>query len=264
MSHELRTPLNAIIGFSELHRDGDVAQAHPDLGEDLERIHASGLHLLELITDVLDAAQLEEGTLPLHVARFPLDELVLELADMATTLAARRRNTFRCTVDPDVGWIETDRRRLHHALEGLLVNAAKFTTDGAIELAVTRTDHQVSFRVVDTGVGMTSEQQARAFDLFYLGDDSITRRQEGAGIGLAVARRVVQRMGGDIAVDSTPGRGSAFTVTLPCSASDHAGAAPAAETRAHAADGAVRPIDTTPPRAEPPAPPVETKARPAA
>ena len=217
MSHELRTPLNAILGYSELLLEGAVG-AMPE-AEDLRRIIRAGSHLLGLIDDMLDLTKIEAGKLELAAEPVAVADLVHGVREMVAPLLTAEGNTLHLDVDPAAGVMVSDPGRLRQVLLNLLSNACKFTHGGLIRLHVAPAlggagDHLL-FTVADQGIGMTEEQRARAFDPFFQGDASTTRRYGGAGLGLTIVRRIVAQMGGDIAVASAPGAGTRFDVTLP-------------------------------------------------
>ena len=219
VSHELRTPLNAIIGYSELLKeeivDLDVAQLGPDLG----RIEASGRLLLALINDILDLSKIEAGKMEIHCEEFPLAPLLDQVTSTVGPLVERRANTLLVEGAASAGSMHTDRTKLLQMLLNLLSNASKFTEAGTITLSVRRERPNgaevVCFEVRDTGIGMTAEQMGRLFQAFSQAEASTASKYGGTGLGLAITRRFSQLMGGDVRVDSVPGSGSTFTLTLP-------------------------------------------------
>jgi signal transduction histidine kinase len=219
MSHELRTPLNAIIGYSEmLIEEAEEGGATP-LVPDLQKIQGSGRHLLGLINDVLDVSKIEAGKLELHVESVRVASMVEEVAATAAPLAARRRNRLETEASGAPAVIRADEMRLRQVLLNLLSNAAKFTEDGRIALRADgmRDDggEWVAFTVRDTGIGMSAEQRAKLFQPFTQVDASPTRRYEGTGLGLTIAKRLVEMMGGTIRLESEPGVGTMVEVRLP-------------------------------------------------
>ena len=214
MSHELRTPLNAIIGFSELMR-GEPAEANSLSvpAEWVEHIHSSGQHLLGLINDVLDITKVEAGRLDLHFEPVDVSQAIAESVGGLRPLAERKNIELVTETEREV--IKVDRGRFRQVLYNLLSNAIKFTPDGGrITLTTTAEPDAVRVAVADTGVGISVDDQAHVFEEFrQVGD--LSARQEGTGLGLALTRRLVEAHGGSIAVESVPGKGSTFTVTLP-------------------------------------------------
>ncbi|MET0396014.1 MAG: histidine kinase N-terminal 7TM domain-containing protein [Longimicrobiaceae bacterium] len=218
VSHELRTPLSGILGSCEILVE--EAATPPAMVPDLERIRASGYELLRLIDELLDLSKMEAGRIELSPEPFEVAVLVREVADTVRPLAERKDVALDADVAPDPGWVLADRVRLRQVLLNLVANAVKFTERGTVRLearcegAAGETGRAV-FRVRDTGIGITPEQIERLFQPFVQADASTTRRYGGTGLGLAIAERFCRLMGGSIAVESVPGEGSTFTVTLP-------------------------------------------------
>jgi len=225
MSHELRTPLNAIIGYSELlideAEDTQAAPRQASLIPDLQKIHAAGKHLLELINDVLDLSKIEAGKMPLSLETFDIGTLVRGVASTIQPLLENNANTLEVQCDDDLGSMHADQTKVRQILFNLLSNACKFAERGTITLVVTRQigseeeGQRIQMRVSDTGIGMTAEQLGKLFQAFSQADASIQQKYGGTGLGLALSRHFAQMMGGDIAVESERGKGSTFTVTLP-------------------------------------------------
>ncbi|WP_223423800.1 ATP-binding response regulator [Tateyamaria pelophila] len=219
MSHELRTPLNAIIGYSEMLSE-DAAELGFDTAiEDLEKIMASGRHLLSLINDVLDLSKIEAGKMEIYTETFDLHPLLDEVAATVAPLITKNGNELVLNVDMPTGTIETDKTKLRQNLFNLLSNAAKFTKNGRIALNVTETvRHQETFfkfAVVDDGIGMTADQSQKLFQAFVQADQSTTRNFGGTGLGLAIAQQFTRMMGGEISVESADGKGSTFWFEIP-------------------------------------------------
>jgi signal transduction histidine kinase/CheY-like chemotaxis protein len=216
MSHELRTPLNAIIGYSEMLTEEAKESGAAEIVPDLEKIRTAGKHLLELINSVLDISKIEAGKMELFAETFRVERLAREVADVAIPLAARNNNRLEAAVAPDVGEMRADQTKVRQSLYNLVSNACKFTSDGEVRIEVSRaSDGFVTFAVRDTGVGMTPAQMGRLFQSFAQGDASTSRRFGGTGLGLALSRSFARMMGGDISVESEPGKGSVFTMRIP-------------------------------------------------
>jgi PAS domain S-box-containing protein len=227
MSHELRTPLNAILGYSELLQDEAREAGMTDLAADLGKIHQSASNLLALITRVLDYSKIEAGRMELQLESFDITTLVDEVMSVSRPLAARNGNRLEAKHPPDIGTMVADRPKVQQVLLHLLGNAAKFTTNGAIRLSVSRSldqgIEQVHFQVADTGIGMTQEQMAELFQAFTQADATIAQQYGGSGLGLAISQSYCQLMGGRIMVESAPDQGATFTVTLPAEVSARGG-----------------------------------------
>jgi len=220
MSHELRTPLNAIIGYSEMLVEEAEDSGHDALVPDLQKILTAAKHLLGLINSVLDLSKIEAGKMSLFVERFSVARVIDEVVDTARPLMAQKRNRFVAAVPDGIGDAQADMTKVRQVLLNLLSNASKFTEDGEIRLEVKRVQDEegtdwLTFRVSDTGIGMTEDQMSKLFRAFSQADASTTRKYGGTGLGLVISRKFCQLMRGDIAVESTFGEGTTFTVTLP-------------------------------------------------
>jgi len=219
MSHELRTPLNAIIGYSEMLEDESQELEHAEFAKDLQKIQSAGKHLLALINDVLDLSKIEAGKMALQLENFDLPVLIKEMVSTFHLTAEKNANKLRVRLSEDAGTMRGDITKVRQILFNLMSNACKFTDHGTISLEVDRitVDAQecIRFRVVDTGIGITPEQQRRLFQEFVQADGSISRKYGGSGLGLVLCDRFVKMMEGDINVDSEFGHGSIFTVRLP-------------------------------------------------
>ncbi len=215
MSHELRTPLNAIIGYSEMLKEEAEDAGHDDYGPDLDKVLAAGRHLLSLVNDILDLSRIEAGKVELYLESF---DLAAELGHVVSTvkpLLTRNGNTLNVECPADIGTMTADLTKFRQVMFNLLSNAAKFTSEGTITLAVERDGDRVSLRVSDSGIGMNEEQLGRLFQTFSQADASTTRKYGGSGLGLAISRHFCRMMQGDITVTSVAGQGSTFAVTLP-------------------------------------------------
>jgi signal transduction histidine kinase/DNA-binding response OmpR family regulator/HAMP domain-containing protein len=219
MSHELRTPLNAIIGYSEMLHEQAQEEGIANFTEDLDKIKDAGRHLLSLISDILDLSKIEAGKLEIYLEDVDVVEMVEEVRAIVRPLAAKNSNRLEIDCPPGVGSLHTDRTKLKQSVLNLLSNAAKFTSNGVISLDLKRSgspsEPAMSFIVRDTGVGMTSEQLSKLFQSFVQADASTTKRYGGTGLGLAITKRFCEALGGSVSVESEPGKGSTFTITLP-------------------------------------------------
>ena len=213
MSHELRTPLNAIIGVSEMLRED--AEALKQDTEPLDRVLGAGRHLLALINDILDLSKIEAGRMELQIETFTLAPLLADVVKTIEPLATKNANQVAIKCDGAIGTLHADQMRLRQALLNLMSNANKFTERGTITVDARQEDGSITISVVDTGIGMTPEQMGKLFQEFSQASSATASRYGGTGLGLAISRRFCQMMGGDITVESEPGRGSTFTIRLP-------------------------------------------------
>jgi two-component system, NtrC family, sensor kinase len=217
MSHELRTPLNAIIGVSEMLRE-DAEAAKQDL-EPLDRVLGAARHLLALINDILDLSKIEAGRMELNLETFAPTPLIDDVVKTIEPLAAKNSNKVAVHCTADMGTMHADQMRLRQALLNLMSNANKFTEHGTITVDARHAQENghdwVTISVADTGIGMTPEQMGKLFQEFSQADASTARKYGGTGLGLVISKRFCQMMGGDITVESEPGKGSMFTIRLP-------------------------------------------------
>ncbi|MCT7967425.1 PAS domain S-box protein [Laspinema sp. D1] len=225
MSHELRTPLNAIVGYSEILEEEAEDIGIPDFIPDLKKIQFAGKHLLSLINDILDLSKIEAGKMDIYLETFEIAPVIEAAMATIHPLVQKNGNHLQVDYPPDLGQMYSDLNKVRQVLLNLLSNAAKFTENGTITLEVRRISHRgfppeppldwIEFRVIDTGIGMTSDQIKQIFNAFTQADPSTTRKYGGTGLGLAIAQRFCQMIGGAIAVSSELGSGSTFTVRLP-------------------------------------------------
>ncbi len=230
MSHELRTPLNAIILYTELVRDEASERGLKDLLPDLKKIHGAARHLLTLINDVLDLAKIESGKLELALETFDVPAMIRDVVTTIEPLAQKNANVLKVSCPEGLGAMRADPTKVRQSLFNLLSNACKFTEGGSVRLEVAREGPPdggwLTFRVSDTGIGMTPEHLGQLFKPFSQVDTSTTRRVGGTGLGLAITRHFCVAMGGDIGVESEPGVGSTFTIRLPAVVADGPGEPP--------------------------------------
>jgi PAS domain S-box-containing protein len=217
MSHELRTPLNAIIGFTEMIYDGFVGQTSDAQHEYLGDVLSSSRHLLQLISDVLDLAKIEAGKMTFLPEPVDLDELVGEVCNILRPLTAGKRLHMEVEIDSWPGVVTVDPAKLKQVLYNYLSNAIKFTPEeGQITIRM-QAEGEDTFRleVEDSGRGIQPEDLGRLFVEFQQLDAGLTKQYQGAGLGLALTRRIVEAQGGRVGVHSTPHRGSTFFAILP-------------------------------------------------
>jgi signal transduction histidine kinase len=219
MSHELRTPLNAIAGYTELLELGLHGPISNEQREVISRIQRSQRHLLGLINDVLNFAKLEAGHIEYHVTDVVVREVIDSLEPLvAPQLGARALRFSRDACDDGVT-VRADADKLQQILINLLSNAIKFTPPGgAVTLLCETRGEVVSIAVRDTGIGIGADRLGQIFEPFVQIDRRLNAPHEGIGLGLAISRDLARGMGGELAVESAPGDGSTFTLTLPVSA----------------------------------------------
>jgi signal transduction histidine kinase len=215
MSHELRTPLNAIIGFSEVLKDGLFGALNAKQAEYLLDIHASGHHLLSLINDILDLSKIEAGRMELAVAKFDLPSTLGNAMAFVRERAQWNGIVLELAVDARLNSFSGDERRVKQILLNLLSNAVKFTpAGGTVRVVAAPTGTGVEISVRDTGIGIPPDRQHLLFQAFQQLDSEDGVKREGTGLGLALVRRLAELHGGHVSVESAPGTGSTFSVTL--------------------------------------------------
>ena len=217
MSHEIRTPLNAILGLNHLMQTDP--QLTPQQADRLQKMESASRHLLSIINDILDLSKIEAGRLELDYDNFHLSAVIDNVASIIRESA--RSKGLQLETDPDGVplWLYGDVTRLRQALLNMASNAVKFTEQGSVAVRALLLDRQgddllVRFEVADTGIGLSGEQQARLFQNFQQADSSTARKYGGTGLGLALTKRLVEMMGGEVGVISQPGQGSTFWFTV--------------------------------------------------
>jgi signal transduction histidine kinase/DNA-binding response OmpR family regulator/HAMP domain-containing protein len=230
MSHELRTPLNSLLILSDQlcqNRDGNLTGRQVEFAK---TIHSSGNDLLTLINDILDLSKIESGTVNVDVSELRFDDLRHYVERTFRHIGESKNLEFLLRVDPRLPKsMVTDAKRLQQILKNLLSNAFKFTHEGQVTLSIepaqsgwtvdnedlNRAAEAVAFHVTDTGIGISNEKQQIIFEAFQQADGSTSRKYGGTGLGLAISRELSRLLGGEIKLESTPGRGSSFTLYLP-------------------------------------------------
>ncbi|TKB98561.1 response regulator [Pedobacter cryophilus] len=215
MSHELRTPLNSILLLSRLTAENLEGNLNEDQIESAKVIQSSGNGLLALIDEILDLSKIEAGKMDMHYEVAALKTVVDELSGMFNPIVNQKNISLVFTIDEHADTIGTDITRLGQILKNLLSNAIKFTSEGKVSLHISEKDNQISFNVTDTGIGISKDKQKLIFEAFQQEDGSTRRKFGGTGLGLSISRELVKLLGGFITLESEPGKGSTFIVTLP-------------------------------------------------
>jgi PAS domain S-box-containing protein len=218
MSHELRTPLNAILGLSESLTEYIAGPLNEKQLKYVTTISESGQHLLSLINDILDLAKIESGQIVLNINEVDLNKVCQSSLRMINEQAHKKGQEVTLEIDEDIGAIWADERRLKQMLVNLLSNAVKFTPEQGklgLEVRGDRNERKVTFTVWDNGIGISESDLARLFKPFVQLDSSLAREVTGTGLGLALVAQMTRLHGGGVTVDSYPGKGSRFTITLP-------------------------------------------------
>jgi signal transduction histidine kinase/DNA-binding response OmpR family regulator/CHASE3 domain sensor protein len=216
MSHELRTPLNAIIGFSEALKDGLMGEVAGNQREYIEDIYNSGEHLLSLINDILDLAKVESGKMTLDLEPVSVNAVLQNSLSMVKEKSLNHR--LKLTLEADAGMpdIVADIRKLKQIVYNLLSNAVKFTPDGGtITLGARRIDGMLEIAISDTGIGISTENQAKLFQPFIQIDSTLSRQYQGTGLGLVMVKRLAELHGGSVGLESEVGKGSRFWMRIP-------------------------------------------------
>lgn len=218
MSHELRTPLTGILGLSEALQYETYGMINTDQKNALANIEKSGRHLLDLINDILDISKLEAGKLDVHMEPIPVREICEAALQLTKGMAHKKSQTVEYSMGPASMIVLGDARRLKQILVNLLSNAIKYSHEGSrigLEVKEDRQSGTVMITVWDNGIGISPEDLKKLFQPFVQLDSSLTRQQNGTGLGLALVQRLVDLHSGNVKVASDPGRGSRFMVTLP-------------------------------------------------
>ena len=217
MSHELRTPLNSLLILAKLIADNPQDNLTDDQIRYAKTIYSSGNDLLVLINDILDLSKIEAGHVEIKPEPFSVARFMDSIKQTFEPIAANKSLDFRVSVEASCPQtLHTDRQRVEQIVKNLLSNAIKFTERGSVELRIgSRPNDEIGFSVVDTGIGISEDQQARVFEAFQQADGTISRKFGGTGLGLSISRELARLLGGAIALQSLPGRGSTFSLTIP-------------------------------------------------
>jgi PAS domain S-box-containing protein len=235
MSHELRTPLNVIIGLCQLLSRDPGQPLAPLQSDAISRMERNGRALLEMVNDMLDYSRLEAGRSALHLERLAPGEVIEAVARGFETEAREKKIDLRVEVAREVGEVSTDRRKLTQVVSCLVSNALKFTSAGSVAVSAGAAGAERWYiEVTDTGIGISSDALAYIFDGFRQVDDRLTRSYNGVGLGLAITRRIVELLGGEINVESRQNEGSRFRITWPREAHPRTGTGSLVAPRAQA------------------------------
>ena len=216
MSHELRTPLNAILGFSEIIKNAAFGPISSNYREYSEDIHSSGSHLLSLINEILDLSKLEAGQFEIEEQHVNLAALAESSARFVEPQAQKARISLSHLIAPDVSFIRADERRMRQILINILANAVKFTPPGGqVRLAINRIERGLLIEVSDTGIGIPADKIEMAMEPFSQVEAGASRNYQGTGLGLPLAKRLVELHGGTLTLKSEVNRGTAVSIILP-------------------------------------------------
>jgi len=219
MSHELRTPLNVIIGFSELMSDDVPGPVNKEQRQCLDDILDSGRHLLDLINELLDLSKIESGKMALNLKSIALTAVIASSYNTIMAILTPKKQSLDVKIAEGLPRVYADEVRLRQVLLNLVSNSAKFTPDGGkLRIEVVRKGDWCQVSVIDNGTGIKKEHQKRIFEPFYQLESSVTKEKSGTGLGLAVAKQIIEKHGGKIRVESEYGKGSRFIFTLPLAA----------------------------------------------
>ncbi len=217
MSHEFRTPLNAILGYTSLLLEGVAGSLNDKQERNLTRVDSNAQHLLALINDILDISRIEAGRMPLTIESIDLELLVREVLAELDPLVARSRLSVALRIEPGLPAVSSDRAKVKQIVVNLVSNAVKFTPAGSVTVAIAaeRSGGPLRVAVADTGIGIDAADQEKIFEDFQQADPSTERRYGGAGLGLAISRRLAHMLNGRLELQSRPGEGSTFTLVIP-------------------------------------------------
>jgi len=215
MSHELRTPLNSIIGFTGILLKGIAGPLNSEQFKQLGMAKRSAQHLLELINDVLDISKIEAGELVVYKRSFDFTGVVQKIVSVIHPLAESKELKLSLSISKDIKEIYSDERRVSQILLNIINNAIKFTPTGLIIIDCSREGNNIVTKIQDTGIGISSSDIEKLFKPFIQVDTGITRNHEGTGLGLSISKKLAEKLGGTISVESEIGVGSTFRVTLP-------------------------------------------------
>jgi len=219
LSHELRTPLTAIMGYSDLVSIDADAFGHKNISSDISKIKKASSHLLTLVNDILDVSKIDSGNIKVANESFSAELALKEAAESVEVLMFKNNNKLKVSCLTNLGIISSDEIKFRQILINLLGNASKFTQNGDISLEANRESNfngeWISIKVIDSGVGMTKDESQSLFRQYAQLDSGLEINQSGTGLGLYISHKYCNLMGGELTVESQPGKGSVFTVRLP-------------------------------------------------
>jgi len=216
MSHELRTPLNSVIALSGVLNRRLYGKVPEEEHSFLDVIERNGKQLLRLINDILDLSRIESGYEEGEIKQFDIDKLIQSVVEMIKPQAIEKGISIQYHAEDNISQINSDYYKCYHILQNLVANAIKFTETGGVDIKLELKDEVYNIIVSDTGIGIEEEQIDHIFNEFRQADSSSSRKFGGTGLGLAIAKKYACLLGGSIQVESTPGKGSIFTILLPC------------------------------------------------
>lgn len=215
MSHELRTPLNAITGYSEIIREDVADKQYDSIPDDINKVIKSGEHLLSLINNILDLSKIESGKMDVYIEDVNIKYLLEEIKSTTGNLVKKNNNILNINIKEDIASVKSDITKLYQILLNIISNAAKFTTQGEIEITVTNNPHNLKITISDTGIGMNEEQLSKLTTPFMQGDLSTTKKYGGTGLGMNLTKHLTDILNIKLTVSSFPNQGTSFELVIP-------------------------------------------------
>ncbi|HEX9880076.1 MAG TPA: GAF domain-containing sensor histidine kinase [Candidatus Binatia bacterium] len=215
MSHEIRTPLGVLIGFLDILHSGTLGPVNDEQRTALDKMQSQSRRLQKMINDVLSLSRIEEGSVPLEISTFPLEKIMEPVRTLVDDLKRKSPLQVVWDIEPDLPTLRTDAPKLEEILQNLIVNAFKYTRQGEVRIRIKNLAERrrVQFIVEDTGLGIAPQNVSKIFEGFHQID--ATTSSQGVGLGLTIVKKFVDLLEGDIEVQTQPGKGSSFKVTLP-------------------------------------------------
>jgi signal transduction histidine kinase len=215
ITHELRAPLAGILGFARMLQEQIYGTLTAKQYQYISAIASSGEHLLSLVNDFQDLSKIEANYEELFLEKLAVEDVCLASLSIIQAKAEEQRLELILDIDPQVDFCQADQQRLKQILVNLLSNAVKFTEIGSVTLKVENQENKLTFAVIDTGIGISIEEQKKLFQPFQQLNNSLTRKHKGTGLGLVLSRKLAQLHGGDIKLISEKGKGSCFILEIP-------------------------------------------------